>query len=798
MKIMVLPSCCFWPLSLLFLCFFAKTAAAQSPDYQAQARVLIAQMTLEEKAGLCSGRDFWSTKPVERLGVPSIFMTDGPHGLRKASGSDISQSVPATCFPTASGLASTWNRDLLREVGAAIGAECQANDVQILLGPGINMKRSPLGGRNFEYFSEDPVLAGHLGTAFIQGVQSQGVGTSLKHFAANNQEFERMSMTSNVDERALHEIYFPAFEMAVKEAQPWTIMCAYNQLNGVYCAENEWLLDQVLRRDWGFKGIVVSDWGAVNDRPLGIQAGLNLEMPGNGGFNDRQILAAVHSGRLSEARLDEMATEVLALVLRAKAAHRPNVKFDVQQHHELARKASGEAIVLLKNQDGVLPINPAHSKKIAILGAFAKTPRFQGAGSSVINATQVSNAYDEMSRLLGKQALLSYAPGYALEASTSEAMLAEARRQAKAADVAVVFIGLPDSYESEGYDRSNLDLPAAHNQLVEAVASVQPNVVVVLLNGSAVAMPWTARVKGILEGWLGGQAGGGALADVLLGKINPSGKISETFPARLEDTPTFLDFPGKNGVANYAEGLFIGYRYYDKKKIEPLFPFGYGLSYTNFTYSTLNTSAASIRADEPLTVELTVKNTGKVSGKEVVQLYVHDRGTEVSRPERELKHFEKVELQPGESKTLRFTLSYRDFAYYNAEAHDWLVNSGSFDILVGGSSRDLPLQKTVQVTSTKPWQVEFTRTTLIKEFAKNPKGKAFYAKALAAMHGDYDPAQHPEDSPAQQAMKMKSSRFAQAIVNELPAYKIVLLTRGNISEAEVEALIKAVNEKGQP
>lgn len=777
---------------LIALMMLTAGAVFGQTDYYAKAKELVSKMSVEEKAALCSGRDFWSTKPIDKLGIPSVFMTDGPHGLRKAVGADFTNSVPATCFPTAAGLASSWNPELLTAMGAALGEECQANDVQFLLGPGVNMKRSPLGGRNFEYFSEDPLLAGKMAAALIRGVQSQGIGTSLKHYAANNQEFERLTNNSIVDERTLHEIYLPAFEIAVKEGQPWTVMCSYNKVNGTYASENSLLLDTILRQQWGFKGLVVSDWGAVNDRVAGVKAGLNLEMPGNGGINDSKIIAAVNSGQLSMGRLDEMVTQTLALFLQTHALHKAAATYDQQKHHELARKVSSECIVLLKNNN-ILPLDVSKTKKIALIGTFAKTPRYQGAGSSQVNPTKVANAYDALTAIAGKQATINYAAGYTADATTDDQLIAAAQQQAKNSDVAVVFTGLPDSYESEGFDRSNMDMPEAFNRLIEAVLKVQPNVVVVLMNGSAVSMPWAGKVKGIVEGWLGGQAGGEALADVLTGKVNPSGKLSETFAVRLEDTPSYLDFPGRNGATVYGEGIFIGYRYYDKKKVAPLFPFGYGLSYTTFAYSDIHINTATAKDTDPVTVTLKVKNTGRVAGMEVVQLYIQDENTAVSRPEKELKHFTKVLLQPGEEKTVSFALNYRDYAYYNERVHDWQTSTGKYNILVGSSSVNLPLKKTLAITATHILYPPLTRNSLLKDFAQHPKGKALYAKLMESMGSMFGAGSSNEKlTPAQEEAKKKMQAMMMAILNEMPVSKLVSMGGGKFTDAMLDEMLKEV------
>jgi beta-glucosidase len=766
-----------------------------STDYLAKARTLVEKMTLAEKALLLSGDGWWKTHAIDRLQIPSICMTDGPHGLRKVEGGGLTTSVPATCFPTASALASSWNTELIRQVGVALATESQASDVQILLGPGVNMKRSPLGGRNFEYFSEDPVLAGRMAAAYIQGVQSQGVGTSLKHYAANNQEFERMAASSNLDERTLHEVYLPAFEIAVKEAHPWSVMAAYNPVNGLHAAENGGLLREILRTRWGFRGFVVSDWGAVHDRVKGVNAGLNLEMPGSGEYNRNKIVEAVETGYISSPVLDEVVVELLAVILGANESHRPGIRFDVTQHDALAREAAGESIVLLKNAGNLLPLNLTEARTIAIIGAFAQRPRYQGAGSSQVNPTKVSTAYEELTKQADKGVEFSYAAGYRDDGTTTDELITQAMEHAKGAQIAVVFAGLPDSFESEGFDRSSLDLPTGHNQLIEAVSTVQPELAVVLMNGSAVTMPWADKVKAIVEVWLGGQAGGGAVADTLSGKINPSGKLSETFPARLEDTPAYPDFPARNKEANYGEGILIGYRYYDTRKIVPLFPFGFGLSYTTFAYSDLEVSATKIKDTDGATVTLKVKNTGRVAGKEVVQLYVHEQRTKVARPEKELKAFAKLALQPGEEKTVSFRLEPRDFAYYDLSTRDWSVNPGRFDLLVGGSSRDLALRQTIDVEVTQPRYPELTRDSLLKEFVDHPKGKAFYNELVEAFDLG-NPAKQPDEESNLTAdevlAKRKADMAVKAFLDDMPVYKVCAFSEGKFTEERLEGILKRV------
>lgn len=747
-------------------------------------------MTLEEKASLCSGRDFWSTQPIERLGLASIFLTDGPHGVRKAAGTDFTNSAPATCFPTASALASSWNVELLREVGEALGREAQSLDVQVLLGPGLNMKRSPLCGRNFEYFSEDPTLAGRLAVAHVQGVQSQGVGACLKHFAANNQEFERTTTNSNVDERTLHEIYLAAFELAVTEAAPWTVMTAYNQVNGTFASEHPGLLDDVLKQRWGFEGFAVSDWGAVNDRVAGIRAGLHLEMPASLGINDQRIVEAVQSGALPEGRLDQLVTELTTVILCALARRNPSVACDLKQHHELARRAASESLVLLHNQN-FLPLDPNRPLRVALIGAFAKSPRYQGAGSSQIRPTQLSNAYSALLALTEGAWQTNYAPGYLPDGSTTDALLADAARKAQNADLALVFAGLPDSFESEGFDRHDLALPNGHERLIEAVAGAQPNVGVILMNGSAVLMPWASRVKAILEGWLGGQAGGEALADAIVGKSNPSGKLGETFPARIEDTPAFLDYPGLNGEARYGERVFIGYRYYERRRIAPLFPFGHGLSYTTFAYSHLLVAPATAAEAERgvlHTATVTVKNTGSRPGKEIVQLYVSERKSRVPRPPKELRHFAKVSLAPGESKTLSFELTLRDFAYYDVRLHDWAVDSGVFGIHVGGSSQGHLLGDTVTITVERRFPKP-TRQSMLKEFGDYPSTQASYRPLLDGLVALFSGT---SDTAALTPEQRKARDMAEAFLSELPVWKLPLMSQGRFTEEQLEQLLAQV------
>jgi len=669
---------------------------------------LIRQMTLEEKAGMCSGLDFWHLKGIERLGIPSVMVSDGPHGLRKqdeaADHLGINDSIKAVCFPPAVLSACSFDRDLMHEFGDAIGKEAQANDLSVVLGPAVNIKRSPLCGRNFEYYSEDPYLAGETAAAFINGVQKHHVGTSIKHFAANNQEYNRMSCSSDADERTLREIYFPAFETAVKKSQPYTVMCSYNQINGTFASENPWLLTDVLRGDWGFKGYVMSDWGAVNDRVAGLKAGLDLEMPSSNGVYDKEIVAAVKDGSLDERILDEAVERILNIVFEY-TEHREKQEFTLDADHELAKKIAAESIVLLKN-DSVLPLK--ETEKLAFIGEFAKKPRFQGGGSSHINSFRVSNVLDVVS----ENANITYAKGFPANADIyDEALAKEAVEAAKTADKVVIFAGLPDSFESEGYDRTHMRLPDCQNRLIDEILAVQPDTIIVLHNGSPVEMPWLSRVKGLLEAYLGGQAVGEAVADILYGKCCPCGKLAETIPYKLSDNPSYLSF-GDGENVTYQEGIFVGYRYYDAKEMPVAFPFGYGLSYTSYAYSNLRIDKPEITENDTVTVSVDVTNTGDIEGKEIVQLYVRDLTGAARRPLRELKGYEKVSLKPGETKTVNFVLDYRSFAWYHTGIKDWYAASGDYRILIGASSRDLRLSEKVHLTTQKllPLKVHMNTT----------------------------------------------------------------------------------------
>lgn len=741
---------------------------------------LMKEMTLEEKAGLCSGFDFWNTKAIERLGIPSIMMTDGPHGLRKQVGDTdhlgINNSVPSTCFPSAAGLACSWDKDLVNKVGGAIGEECQAENVAIVLGPGANIKRSPLCGRNFEYFSEDPYLSSKLSAHFIKGVQSQGVGTSLKHFAVNNQEYKRMSIDAVVDERTLREIYLASFEEAVKKGQPWTVMAAYNKVNGDFCSENKKLLTEVLKEEWGFDGLVVTDWGGINERDLGLAAGLDLEMPSSGGIGDNKIIEAVKAGKLSEDVLDRAVERILNVVFKAVENKQENAVYSQEEHHALAREAARESMVLLKNEDNILPIREVES--IAVIGAFAKNPRYQGGGSSHINPTRIDSIYEELVKVAGDKTPLSYGEGYALKSDEVNGILIEeAVKAAKKAQVAVIFAGLPERYESEGFDRKHLNIPDNHRVLIEAVAEVQNNLIVVLSNGAPIEMPWLDKVKGVLEGYLGGQALGGAIADLLFGIASPSGKLAETFPKKLIHNPSYLNFPGDGETVEYREGIFVGYRHYDTRDVEPLFPFGYGLSYTSFEYSDLQVDKKQIKDDETITVTVKIKNTGSMAGKEVVQLYVRDVESTMPRPEKELKGFEKVSLQPGEEKTMTFELDHRAFAYYNVKLKDWHVETGTFEILVGKSSRNILLKDTVDIESTVTIKKILTRNSTFGDLMEHPIG----VEIMKAM----GQAQFDSESSLGAGM--------QEMIMGTTLHNAAVMSNGQFTEEMLQGILQAVN-----
>lgn len=768
---------------------------------------LVNELTLEEKASLCSGADFWHTEAIDRLNIPAAMVSDGPHGIRKqenlADHMGVAESIKAIGFPTASAMACSFDRDLLHKVGDALGEECVAEDLAVLLGPGINMKRSPICGRNFEYYSEDPVVAGELGAAFVNGVQEHGVGTSLKHFAANNQEWRRMSISAEIDERTLREIYLAAFETVVKKAQPWTIMCSYNRINGVYSCENDWLLNKVLRDEWGFEGLVMTDWGAMDERVPSLKAGLDLEMPDCHGETDKLIVKAVQNGELEESVLDTAVERILTMVdkyLTARKGIDPasmvhplpsSVErgYDVAAHHALARTTAEQSAVLLKNED-ILPLQK--DKKIAFIGEFAKVPRIQGGGSSHINNTSIESALDAAGDSV------SYAQGFHIdEETTDETLLQEAITLAKESDVAVIFAGLPDSFESEGFDRTHLNMPANQNELIARISEVQPNVVVVLHSGSPIAMPWLDKVAGVLQMYLAGQASGGAAVNLLFGDATPCGKLAETFPLHLEDNPSYLNFPGNREKVCYQEGVFIGYRYYDKKKMDVLFPFGYGLSYTDFTYSnmkvTVNGKNAAdvdvIKETDEIVVSADITNTGNCDGAEIVQLYIKNPVVYEIRPEKELRDFTKVFLKAGETKTVTFTLNARAFSYYETRIHDWYAESGDYEILLASSSRDIRLQDTVSITGSKkiPFVADYITTCEdVELFAKD--GSAL--DEMLRESGFAEATDHDGDD----SMGSGTADMMKAMFTGTPLHSILSFSSEELTYEDIQDTIRKLNE----
>ena len=755
---------------------------------------LVAQMTLEEKAGLCSGEDFWHTKAVERLGIPATMVSDGPHGLRKQDEKvdhlGVNDSIKAVCFPAACATAASFDRALVTKLGEALGDECQHENVSVVLGPAVNIKRSPLCGRNFEYFSEDPYLAGEMACAHIHGVQSRNVGTSIKHFACNSQEHRRMSSSSEVDERTLREIYFPAFEAAVKREQPWTVMCSYNRINGVYASENKWLLTDVLRDEWGFSGYAVSDWGAVADRVKGIQAGLDLEMPGSGGYNDKKIVKAVREGRLDEQLVDQACERILNIVYRFVENRRPDTPWDKEAQHALAADIAADCMVLLKNEGDTLPLKKEDGA--AFIGEFAAAPRFQGGGSSHINSFKITSALDA-----AKEAGLKvrYAQGYSVrDDAATDAMIAEAVQAAREAKTAVVFAGLPDSYESEGYDRTHMRMPECQNRLIEAVAAANPNTVVVLHNGSPVEMPWIGKVRAVLEAYLGGQAVGQAAVRVLFGDVNPSGHLAESFPLRLEDNPSYLYYLGEGNRTEYREGVFVGYRYYDKKQMDVLFPFGHGLSYTTFAYSNLRLDFGKSVLEDGDTVKaaVTVKNTGSRFGKAVVQLYVGAVNADPIRPVRELKGFEKVALQPGEEKDVFFILDKRAFAMWNTELHDWYVPAGQYRIEAGDSSRNLPLRTEITLSDSRELPRHYDMNSVFVDLMADPKAKALLKPIMEESSRKFVGEQNEGQTDA--AKEAVSEEMGEAMMRYMPLRALVSFGASEETARALEEIIRRIND----
>lgn len=654
---------------------------------------LISKMTLEEKASLMSGKDFWQTQEIEHLGIGNIFFADGPNGVRKqAAAADhlgLNPSIQATCFPTSATIANSWNVELGELIGKTLGEEAVSQKVNVLLGPGINIKRNSLCGRNFEYFSEDPFLAGKMGAAYIRGIQSKGISACVKHFCANNQEKRRMSIDTIVDERTLREIYLTGFEIAVKEGKTKAVMSAYNKLNGTYTNENLQLMD-ILRKEWNFEGCVITDWGGSNDRVAGLLAGNELEMPTTAGETNKEIIQAVRSGQIKEEVLDQCVDRLLDLVFTTEETfHKPHDKFDVEEHHKVAQKSAEESIVLLKNEGNILPVN--HTDRVAIIGDFARKARYQGAGSSIVNPTILNNTIN----CINKSGIrcIGYEPGYKRYEKKSKAMIASACRLAEKADVILLYLGLDEVTEVEGLDRQNMKLPQNQIELLDALYEITPNIVAVLSCGSSVEMPWIGKVKGLLHGYLGGQAGVEAMLRVLTGEVNPSGKLAETYVMRYEDTPSYHNFPGNEVSVEYREGIFIGYRYYDMANIPILFPFGYGLSYTTFQYSDIQ-----VRSDG---VTFQIENTGKLFGGEIAQLYVRCKSGDIFRPKKELKGFAKIYLKPKDIKTVTIPFDDKTFRYFNIKTNRWEIEGAEYEIMIGASSAEIRLTGSITLQGTQ-------------------------------------------------------------------------------------------------
>lgn len=681
---------------------------------------LIGRMTLEEKAVLMSGKDFWQSQEIEHLGIKNMFLADGPHGIRKQTAAadhlGLNPSEPATCFPTAATVANSWNEELSEKIGEYLGKEAVTQKVNVLLGPGINMKRNPLCGRNFEYFSEDPYLAGKLAAGYIRGIQSHGISACVKHFAVNNQEERRMVIDTIVDERTLREIYLTAFEIAVNEGNTKSIMSSYNMLNGTFTNENIHLMKDILREEWKFDGVVVTDWGGCNDRVAGLIAGNELEMPTTAGESNQEIINAIKSGKVKEEVLDECVDRLLHLIFETnKALENNQVEFNKEEHHKMARKVAEESIVLLKNEGRILPLDG--SKNVAIIGDFAKKARYQGAGSSIVNPTILDSTIECFNKL--GLINIGYEPGYDRYGKKDNKKIQRACNLAKEADVVLLYIGLDEVTEAEGLDRQEMQIPQNQIDLLNELYEVNKNIIVVLSCGSAVEMPWINKAKGLVHAYLSGQAGAEAILRVITGKVNPSGKLAETYPLKYEDTSSFKYFPGKEVSVEYREGIFIGYRYYDTANVDVLFPFGYGLSYTTFEYHDLVLSRKEMLDTDELVVSLKITNTGAVAGKEVVQLYVSDLTHLTIRPIKELKDFVKVELQAGETKEVQMTLDKRAFAWYNETISDWYVGTGEYEILIGKSSREIVLKDVIKVQSTVELPFKVTANTTFGDLMKH-------------------------------------------------------------------------------
>ncbi|GIJ68397.1 glycoside hydrolase family 3 C-terminal domain-containing protein [Virgisporangium ochraceum] len=740
-------------------------------------------LTTEQQAALTSGHDMWHTSAVGDL--PSITVTDGPHGVRKqaADAKDLITGEPATCFPPAVALGSSWDPELVHRVGVALGEEARAMGVSVLLGPGINLKRSPLGGRNFEYYAEDPLLTGILAVEWVKGLQSQGVGASLKHFAVNSQETDRMRVSADVDERTLRELYLHAFQRVVEQAQPWTVMCAYNRVNGVYASEHRWLLTEVLRDEWGFEGLVVSDWGAVVDRVAAVAAGLDLTMPGPDEPGDRALVAAVADGSLDPAALETSAARVRALVDKALRHADPDATYDEAAHHALAREAAARSIVLLRNEGGLLPLSTSDTS-VAVIGEIANTPRYQGGGSSQITPTRLDDALTEIRTLTSAE--VTFAAGYAVDGGEDGALVAEAVEVAAAADVAVVFVGT--AHETEGADRAGIDLPAGQLALVERIVAANPRTVVVLSNGAVVrTTPWDRAVPALVEGWLLGQAGGGALADVLFGVVNPSGRLSETIPHRLADHPSHLDFPGEAGHVRYGEGIHVGYRGFDAREQDVAYPFGFGLSYTTFAYGD---ATASI-VDGDVEVRVAVTNTGDRDGREVVQVYAGLPGSKVRRAPRELKGFANVAVAAGATVEVTVRIPRADLAYWDPWLGRWAVEGGEYVLSVGASSRDVRTSVTVAVDGDDTRR-PLTAGSTLQEWLDDPKGAEVLMNAWAAATAGGDDTGDGTGGNNQAAAALADPQVFMFLAS-LPLGRLTSFAGDQFGADAIDALVREAN-----
>lgn len=706
---------------------------------------LISQMTLHEKIMLCTGDNMWKTKAYEHLGIPSILMSDGSSGVRFQKNSDVSGDVSfyesisgsfdsaeavantheATCFPSNSAVSCSWNPELVYEIGQAIARECRRLGIHLLLGPGMNIRRHPLTARNFEYYSEDPCLTGDMAAAMVMGVQAGGVGTSPKHFACHNSDTKRTRVNVTVEERGLREIYLAGFERVVRKARPTTIMSAYNKINGVQTSEDPELLNGILRGEWGFDGAVVSDWGAVKDAAAATRAGLDLQMPLSLS-SSAYLENVVQNGELDEELIDLRVKNILQLIFKLTENYKPIAEVDFTEHHQLAREAAAESIVLLKNEQGMLPLAPGKAKKLAVVGRLAAEPLYQGTGCAIVNAKEVDIPLEHIRKLCPEGMEVQYAPGYHADGGTDAALLDEADLLAREADVVLVFAGAFLPEESDDYNRKDMNIEPGHEQLITAICAANPNTVLILATGESVVMPWTDQAKAVLETWFSGEGMGEALAKILFGHVNPSGKLSATIPEKLSDTPAFMSYPGNLTELNYSEGIYVGYRYYDKKEIAPRYPFGYGLSYTQFAYSNLTLSEAEVHLPSVLKLTVDITNTGEVYGKDIVQLYLAHPHSKQPRPPQELKGFAKVALQPGETKSVEFVLEERDFACYNPEYGEWSAESGSYTIRIGASSRDIRLTADVQVNNPAEPVARFRTDSGFPELFENEMAKQIF------------------------------------------------------------------------